>query len=174
MSLKLLLDSAYRYAHSLCANEALAEDLVQESWLRVVEHYGADIAKPVLFRTIRNLYVDRWRHEKRFPAEAFDESKAAASTSVADPHDPALDAALDSALRTLSSLERETLFLAVIEGYTATEIAVLTECPRGSVLSRLHRSKRKLAKILDPMSETSAKASVTVLLRRTANGDDNA
>ncbi len=150
MTLESLLADAYRYALSLCSKAVLAEDLVQEAWLRVVERYGSDFSKPLLYRTIRNLYVDRWRHESRFPTETFDENLAVAAPSGFS-HDPALEAAL----RTLGDVERETLFLSVIEGYSSSEIASLTECPRGSVLSRLHRAKQKLAALLDDASVES-------------------
>lgn len=193
LSLVSLLGRAYHYALSLSAHESTAEDLVQEAWLRVVEHYGPEISKPVLFRTIRNLYIDRWRHESRFPTESFDESKSAADGIARDTQDPALDAAL----RTLGDVERETLFLAVIEGYTAAEIAALTNSPRGSVLSRLHRAKRKLAQLLEPAHQTAQEgahcagafadqglasdsrrdqaplATVSILPRRSASGDGN-
>ena len=44
--------------------------------------------------------------------------------------------------------ERELLFLAEVEGYSAREIGEITERPRGSVLSALHRAKGKLRKRL--------------------------
>ena len=52
--------------------------------------------------------------------------------------------ALSAALAELSPGERELLFLAVIEEYTAVEIARLTGRPRGTVLSSIHRTKQKL------------------------------
>lgn len=145
MTIETLIASAYRYALSLCAQKPLAEDLVQEAWLRVVERYGHDVDRAVLFRAVRNLYIDRWRHETRFPTESCDEFAASAVDPVGYDHDPLLARALS----TLGDVERETLFLAVIEGYTAAEIAHLMDCPRGSVLSRLHRAKQKLADRLE-------------------------
>jgi RNA polymerase sigma-70 factor (ECF subfamily) len=40
------------------------------------------------------------------------------------------------------------LYLAVVEGYTAEEIAELTSRPRGTILSLLHRTKAKLCDLL--------------------------
>ena len=63
--------------------------------------------------------------------------------------DEAVDAqALHRALGTLRPDERETLFLAVVEGYTAQEIADMTQRPRGTILSLLHRTKEKLRNLL--------------------------
>ena len=56
--------------------------------------------------------------------------------------------ALHRALGTLRPDERETLFLAVVEGYTAQEIADMTQRPRGTILSLLHRTKEKLRNLL--------------------------
>ena len=44
--------------------------------------------------------------------------------------------------------EREALFLWAVEGYTAREIAEMCSSPINTVLSRLHRGRRKLRTIL--------------------------
>jgi len=54
------------------------------------------------------------------------------------------DRQLQSALATLRVREREALFLSVIEGYTAQEIAELTLSSRGTILSLIHRARQKL------------------------------
>lgn len=163
MTIDTLLTGAYRYALSLCANQAVAEDLVQEASLRVVERYGHDVKRAVFYRVVRNIYIDRWRHETRFPTETFDDGGASLVDGGTYDYDPPLT----RALLTLGAVERETLFLAVIEGYTAAEIAELMECPRGSVLSRLHRAKRKLAELLtDEPSEPDCDVNVVSLNAR--------
>ena len=48
-------------------------------------------------------------------------------------------------LAKLRDIEREALFLHIVEGYSANEIATLTGRPRGTVLSLIHRSRKKLA-----------------------------
>ena len=54
------------------------------------------------------------------------------------------------ALGRLRDDEREVLFLAAVEGYTATELAELTDKPRGTILSMIHRAKKKLREVLAP------------------------
>lgn len=159
--LDVLLSDAYRYAYGLCSNEAVAWDLVQESWLRVFERYDKNVTRPLLYRTVRNLFYDRRRHETRFPQETLEESQFQLAAENLYDHDPGLDAAL----RTLPDLERETLFLAVVEGYTAAEITALTGHPRGSVLSRLHRARQKLAKLLDESQTSKAKQPLSLVGR---------
>ncbi len=51
---------------------------------------------------------------------------------------------LEWALATLRPVEREPLFLSAVEGFTAREIGELTDRPRGTVLSLIHRAKGKM------------------------------
>jgi RNA polymerase sigma-70 factor, ECF subfamily len=71
---------------------------------------------------------------------------------------------LHEALGSLREDERETLFLAVVEGYTAEEIAQLSGRPRGTVLSMLFRAKGKLReKLSGKRGFTSRGATVSAL-----------
>jgi len=142
-SLEALLQAGYRYALSLSGRPADAQDLVQESWARLLARHGRDIERALLFRAIRNLYIDGHRHRRRFPTDSIDGYGEALSEGAHAIEEPT-DAPLQRALQRLPDSERETLFLAVIEGCTAAEIAIATERPRGSVLSTLHRCRRKL------------------------------
>ena len=53
------------------------------------------------------------------------------------------------ALSLLRPDEREVLFLAAVEGYTAQEIGEMTERPRGTVLSLLHRARQRVRNTLE-------------------------
>jgi DNA-directed RNA polymerase specialized sigma24 family protein len=97
----------------------------------------------------------------RAPIPAPGDERLVAFEALADDAGPAPDARLDEPLvieagaleRALGRLrleERETLFLHAVVGHTAAELAALTGRPRGSVLSSLHRAKRKLRDLLEP------------------------
>ena len=139
-----LLHAAFRYAHALCSHYELAEDLVHEAWLKVVESHGPVPDRALLFRVIRNLYIDDFRHRRRFPKESFDDHEY----RMYSPEDPSSHASedrqLSDGLNQLRDEEREALFLWVFEGYTAAEIATLIDKSRGTVLSLIHRAKGKL------------------------------
>jgi len=145
-----LLHVGYRYAQALCGSKADAEDLVHDAWLRTIKKHGPTPDRALLFRVIRNLHIDRFRHRQRFPSESFDEQ-----TSVIERHVPEVaggdyhDRVLNAGLAELRDVEREALFLSVIEGYTADQIAGLTESSRGTVLSLIHRTKLKLRRWLE-------------------------
>lgn len=138
--LEALLQSGYRYALSLCADETEAEDLVQEGWLRTNVRYGKNVRTGQFIRAIRNLYIDRYRRSKLVVLETLEE----------EPSGPELDRdvlphEMDEALSTIRPEEREAIYLNVVEGYSAREIADLTDSSRNTVLSLIHRGKAKLA-----------------------------
>lgn len=148
-TLESLLNSAYRYAHALCAHAEMAEDLVHESWLKVVARYGPQPSKALLFRSIRNLFIDNMRHSSRFPQDSIDEHIVLDEANNDPSHYASHDVVLAKGLNSLGSAEREVLFLWVFEGYTASEIAELTKQPRNTVLSQIHRAKAKLKNHLE-------------------------
>jgi len=152
-SLEELLQSAYRYASALCGHAEMAEDLVHESWLKVLDKHGPKPDKALLFRVIRNLFIDGVRHRTRFPSDSFDDQPVIDATGFDPSHYASHDLVLAKALSELRSVEREALFLWVFEGHTAAEIAMLTAQSRGTVLSQIHRAKAKLKKHINQNGE---------------------
>lgn len=144
-----LLQAGFRYALSLRASHQDAEDLVQEAWFRLHRHQGRVSGKSQLFTTIRNLFIDRYRRSRLAVFEPMDEIDEPIDEEAAklEAHIVARD--LEAPLESLRPEEREALFLMVVEGYTADEVAGLTGRARGTVLSMVYRAKRKLRKALD-------------------------
>lgn len=136
-----LLQSGYRYALSLTADPAEADDLAQQGWLRLHERYGIRKSRSALFTTVRRLFIDRYRRRRRVELVALEDL----DEELPDLEMPTLDHVdLGRLLNGLREKEREALFLHAVEGYTAAEIAKLTEQSRGTVLSLIHRARRKL------------------------------
>ncbi|MEE9335199.1 MAG: RNA polymerase sigma factor [Granulosicoccaceae bacterium] len=148
-ALEALLQTAYRYAHALCGHAEMAEDLVHEGWLKVVAKHGHKPDKALLFRVVRNLFIDDVRHKTRFPSDSFDEQLLSDATGFEPSHYASYDLVLAQGLAELRRVDREILFLWVFEGYTAAEIAELTDQSRGTVLSQIHRAKGKLKNYLE-------------------------
>lgn len=145
-----LLDAAYRYAMSLTHQSAEAEDLVQDAVLALLT-VNASWERSYLFVTIRNRFIDRYRRNRKIAFVALEQEEGPA----VDPPDLTFEVpdvletgALERALAELRAEEREALFLAVVEGYTADEIGTMTARPRGTILSLLHRTKRKLRQLI--------------------------
>lgn len=145
-----LLDGGYRYAFALTHDSAEAEDLVQDACLSMVSS-GAVWERAYFFAAIRNRFIDRYRRNRKVLFVALDQDDdpgEAMSDMSWEAPDVLRDGRLQKALGILKAEEREMLFLAVVEGYTAEEIARLTARPRGTILSLLFRAKRKLRDLL--------------------------
>ena len=122
-------------------HKADAEDLVQEACLKLFRRYGKLASRPLLFVAIRHLFIDRIRQPDRFVSE--DQAPSSELPAPAPSENGAMGD-LHILLGRLRPAEREALYLHHVEGYTAQEIADLTQTPRNTVLSLLSRSLRKL------------------------------
>jgi len=146
-----------------------ARDLTQETFLqafRNIEGFRGDAdLRTWLYRIAVNQARNRWRWWKRrrrdrtvsLDAPASDERDAPLSAGIRDdgardPEQQALarerEAALLSALRTLSRTYREVIVLRDIEGLSYEEVAVALELNIGTVKSRLSRGRDELRRRL--------------------------
>ena len=141
------LDGLYTFAVSLSRDRALAEDLVQETYLRAFQARRRpeplEGVRPWLFTILHNL----WRNQRRRGTMAsLDDDTAGALPSVEpDPAEGlsrAEDAArLRAAIEALPHAFREVVVLRFGEGFSYREIAEVLACPAGTVMSRLARAR---------------------------------
>lgn len=152
----------YRYLLRLVRKPAEAEDLFQQTWLRVAEKIGSyDPARNFdawLFTLARNLAFD---HLRRIQPGSLDEpanqdspeSKLSRLVSAdPGPHDRFMAqeraSHLDAALETLPAIYREVLSLRFEEEMKIEEIAVVLEAPLSTVKARLRRGLEHLRRTL--------------------------
>ena len=135
----------------LTRNRADAEDLAQETYLRACRQLdrlpSGDAAKAWLFRVARNVCLD---HLRRRRLDIFSYGKVADQTLAAgDPHEDLVrrerNAALSRALGRLPRRLREVLVLREYGELSYEQIAQALRIELGTVMSRLHRARRKLA-----------------------------
>lgn len=138
-----ILNAGYRYALSLCASRQDAEDIVHDAWIRLDRRYQKAPVKSLLYTTIRNLYIDGYRRSKKIHFSEYEEELHVPESSV--PGNVSAEE-MDRFLHRLRDVEREAIYLSIVEGYTADEISTMTDTARGTVLSMIHRSKIKLRK----------------------------
>lgn len=145
-----LLDAAYRYALSLTHDATEAEDLVQDAAVALLAT-GKSWDRPYVFATVRNRFIDRYRRRNKALFVSLDQDDNAADDVdelAWEAPDVLATGALEQALAALRVDEREAIFLSLVEGYTAEEIGTLTDRPRGTILSLLHRAKKRLRQLL--------------------------
>jgi RNA polymerase sigma-70 factor, ECF subfamily len=155
-----------RYLVYLTANREFAEDLFQETWMRVLErgnqYNGRSRFDTWLFAIARHLVIDASRKKSMLSLEALTEpqnddggSRAPvefASNSLS-PFD-ALDrretgARIGSALTHLEVAQREVVMLRFQEDMSLDEIAEVTGAPLSTVKSRLYRGLESLRPVLE-------------------------
>ena len=148
------VDVLYRVALSLTRNDADAQDLVQDTLLRAYRAIGGfDGRHPRawLLTILRNTNRNRGRRQAPRllddPDTALDrlESTAPAGGDAgAAVIESAFDAVVELSLRELSGKLRDVVELVDIDGLTYEEAAEVLGVPVGTVMSRLHRARRRL------------------------------
>lgn len=147
----------YRLAYRLSGNPQDAEDLTQETFLRVfrsLSSYTPGTFEGWLHRITTNLFLDQARRRKRIRMEAMGED-AARVVSTDDHGRPErgfehanLDNDVQRALDELRPEYRAAVVLCDIEGLSYEEIAVTLGVKLGTVRSRIHRARAQLRESL--------------------------
>ena len=145
----------FRIAHSVLRSRAEAEDVVQDVFVRVLEHRRSLTAvrdmRVWLVRVAWNLAIDRRR---RIRPEQFDEGFADSLVAKNLPADEALDEArrLRLVLRELERLpraERDVLLLSVVEELGTAEMAEVLGRSESAVRALLFRARTRLRERLE-------------------------
>jgi len=148
------LDAAYSYARFLARDGTVAEDIVQDAFLRAWKGFemcrGSE--KQWLLTIVRNCFYDWMRSNRHI---------SGCTESIDDhmniPGDDELEGTLlgrldmETIRETINQLPepfRETLILRELNDLTYREIATLTQAPVGTVMSRLARARDMLGKLL--------------------------
>lgn len=137
----------WRYIASLTKDDALADDIIQESYIKFlqidIEFKTDGQMKSYLYRIATNCMRDHWRKMKR-ERQWFEPEGA----EVADTRDPvALRHDLEQSFAGLSPQQRSLLWLAYAEEYQHREIAEILELKEKSVKVLLFRAKQKMIAI---------------------------
>ena len=141
-----LYQDVYRYAYWLCKNQPLAEDLVQETFLRAwrsLESLQNDkAAKAWLFTILRR---ENARLYERYRPELVDiEDQSIAEKGDQEPDSQMDRELLHNAINRLEADYREPLLLQVVGGFSGKEIADILELNNNTVMTRLFRARSKL------------------------------
>ena len=151
--------SVFTFARYLLGNQHEAEDVAQETLLRMWNHWDSleiERLEAWLMRVTRNLCYDRMRRlrvVRRVVPASIDEENAPEAPSL-DPtpeetaHSGALRASLMEAMGRLHEPYKSAVILREIEGYTYREIAEALEAPLNSVKVHVYRGRRLLREML--------------------------
>ncbi len=150
----------YRYGYWLSKDSAIAEDLVQETFLRawraIDSLNDAKAAKSWLFTILRRENARRFE-KKSAQAEltSLDDEMVELFATVDDDFANIDSMAVRAALRQIPTSYSEPLVLQVIGGYSCDEIATIIDTKPGAVMTRVFRARQKLRKILEEEDSTT-------------------
>lgn len=148
----------YRVAYSVTRNTGDAEDVVQETFLRVLRHQDklGEVRDPRvwLVRIAWNLVMDRKRRSKTRPETQDIESVARVLPAEGISADDSLIAAQGQAhilglIDKLPAKERQVLLLSAVEELSTAEIAMVLKTTESTIRSRIFRARRGLQSMLD-------------------------
>ena len=154
------LDAVWQVARHAAVAGQEPEDLVQETYLRAYAAFGSyrgENTRAWLAAICLNAARSEARRRRRRPWEVPVRTLPDAPTSAYPGEAPdvaeVVIADLDAqevarCLARLPEPQRLCLVLMDVAGYTARETAEVLDCPRGTVLARVHRGRRRLAQLL--------------------------
>lgn len=138
-------------------DRGLAEDLVQESYCRLLTAKGIPQdgvhRRKYLFRIATNLMRDHWRRDKNSREDSNSNAFLDEAFSGNDSDDLSIE--MRRAFDQLKGRERQLLWLAYVEGSSHQEIADSTGLKQGSIRLLLFRARRKLAGIIGGKTRNS-------------------
>lgn len=154
-------------AMRMTRNKSDAEDLVQETYIKAWRSFhtfqtGTNL-RAWLYRIMTNTFINKYNSKQRKPSEteldeveelylykrlgSIDQSKLSSSAE-----DQMLDLFTDdevkSALEELPETFRIPVLLSDVDGFSYKEISEMLEVPLGTVMSRLHRGRKAMQKLL--------------------------
>lgn len=149
----------YRYAFWLCGQEALAQDLVQETFLRAwrgLDSLRENVAAKAWLTTI--LRREHARLYERKPMPTTDIAELELGDAAPGPEHLGEDAVLRAAIAKLEPKYREPLVLQVLGGFSCAEIARELRISEAAVMTQVFRARQKLRALLD--GETTKEAAL--------------
>jgi len=146
------MNAAYNLARWLAGNDADAQDVVQEAYLKAFKFIGGfrgGDSRSWLLRIVRNAFYDWLKQNRREETgTSFDEELHSTGDETGTPETLLIEKAdhdlMRKAIAELPCEFREILVLRELEGCSYKEIAEIAEVPLGTVMSRLARAREHL------------------------------
>jgi RNA polymerase sigma-70 factor, ECF subfamily len=148
------LDRLYRAAWALCGSREDAEDLVQETYARVLSRRRLlrnedDLG--YLLRALRNTFLTRRRTESRRlrPGPLPEQLDVVRDPHGRDPHAAAEAGEIYAAIAALPEDFRDVIVAVDVTGLSYKEAAHALRIREGTVMSRLYRARQQVVRTID-------------------------
>ena len=150
------LNSLYRYCISLVGDETQAYDLLQASLEKFLKSNVSNLSNTLAYmkKVIRNQHIDECRKNSKYEQEEYDDTVMYLNTDIRCLENiVASEYQVQAIWQKLTSSEREIMYFWAIEGYSTSELAELLDVSRGTLLSKIHRLKKRLEHCIDDSSK---------------------
>lgn len=158
MLVNALYADVYRYAFWICKNQSMAEDLVQETYLRAWKSFenlqDETLAKAWLFTIVRR---ENARKYERIQPELVSIDETDLSAEGLSPVDHGEYSIIQKHILGLALEFREPLVLQLVGGFSAQEISNILQVNKNTVLTRLFRARNQMKKILTDKSASKTR-----------------
>ncbi len=150
-SLEASWDRLYRVAYSWTHEQFLANDLVQETIARALQHKDKITDQRALEIWLFKVMANYWRDLLRRRKDSADINEM----HLADPDSPVrnterlkLITQVHRAISQLNHDQRQVVTLIALQGFTYEEVAQILDIPVGTVMSRICRARQQLKQLL--------------------------
>ncbi|HTQ23904.1 MAG TPA: sigma-70 family RNA polymerase sigma factor [Candidatus Binataceae bacterium] len=151
-------------AMAVVHNQEDALELAQETFVRAFQNVSKFESRSSfstwLYRIAANIAIDFRRGERRHPTMRGEEAEteiqrlpSAAGDSFKEAQRSEMGRRIQEALGQLTQEHRAAILLREVEGLSYDEISDVLQCPRGTVMSRLHYARSRLREILKDLAE---------------------
>jgi RNA polymerase sigma-70 factor, ECF subfamily len=141
-----------------------ALELAQETFVRAFQSVGKFESRSSfstwLYRIAANIAIDFRRRERRHPTMRGEEAEneiqrlpSKLGDSFKEAQRSEMSQRIKDALAELTQEHRAAILLREVEGLSYDEISEVMQCPRGTVMSRLHYARNRLREILKDFRE---------------------
>jgi RNA polymerase sigma-70 factor (ECF subfamily) len=151
-------------AMAVVHNQEDALELAQETFVRAFQSVGKFESRSSfstwLYRIAANIAIDFRRRERRHPTMRGEEAEneiqrlpSKLGDSFKEAQRSEMSRRIRDALAELTQEHRAAILLREVEGLSYDEISEVMQCPRGTVMSRLHYARNHLREILKDFRE---------------------
>lgn len=137
---QLFFQELVRYVTNMTCDKSAAEDIVQETFLRALEHaetlnvMDKHQCRAWLYKTARNLFIDKVRREAACPE----------TEEKTETRDDLSRIEVRQLCEKLPEEERILFIKRYFEGFDSTQLSAMYHIPSSTVCSRLASARRKL------------------------------
>jgi RNA polymerase sigma-70 factor, ECF subfamily len=150
------MNQAYNVAYNFVNDHDEAEDIAQESFVRIYHAIGSFRNEAGfgtwLYRIVTNLSLNRLRQKKnitRIDAMEMDGFISNSPTPIDEHHRQDTHALIEQALHELPTLQRAVVILRHLNGLSTKQVSTILQCSEGTVKTHLHRGIKKMKVKLD-------------------------